>query len=87
MRFFLDANLPSSSKEVVQKYGRVDHARDIGMAGATDGKIIEYATKNKAILVTKDLDFANQYHSLPVRITFWRDNSAIALSLYCKADK
>ncbi len=27
------------------------------MAGATDREILDYASKNKAILVTKDLDF------------------------------
>ena len=59
MRFFLDAKLPTSSKDVVQKYGEVNQARDIGMAGATDREIIEYASKNRAILVTNDLDFAN----------------------------
>jgi predicted nuclease of predicted toxin-antitoxin system len=59
MKFFLDANLPSSSKELFQGYGKVSHARDVGLAGATDKEIIEYASKNKTILVTKDLDFAN----------------------------
>ena len=59
MKFFLDACMPYSSKEIFQKYGEVTHARDIGMTGATDKEIIQYALKNKAILVTKDLDFGN----------------------------
>ena len=59
MKFFLDACMPYSSKEIFQKYGEVTHARDIGMTGATDKAIIQYALKNKAILVTKDLDFGN----------------------------
>ena len=59
MKFFLDATLPSSSKERFKTYGQAEHARDVGMAGATDREILDYASKNKALLVTKDLDFAN----------------------------
>ena len=59
MKFFLDACMPYSSKEISQKYGEGTHARDIGMTGATDKEIILYALKNKAVLVTKDLDFGN----------------------------
>jgi len=59
MKFFLDACMPYSSKEIFQRYGEVSHARDIGMGGAPDKEIIEYASKNKAVLVTKDLDFGN----------------------------
>ena len=59
MKFFLDACMPYSSKEVFKEYGEVEHARDIDLARAPDKEIIEYASKNKAVLVTKDLDFAN----------------------------
>jgi predicted nuclease of predicted toxin-antitoxin system len=59
MRFFLDANMPYSSKDVFKNFGLVNHAGDIGLARATDREIIEYATERKAILVTKDLEFAN----------------------------
>ena len=59
MRFFLDANMPYSSKEVFKNFGQVNHAGDIGLARAADREIIEYVAERKAILVTKDLEFAN----------------------------
>jgi predicted nuclease of predicted toxin-antitoxin system len=59
MRFLLDANLPYSSKEVFKKFGQANHARDVGLARATDREVIEHASEHKAILVTKDLEFAN----------------------------
>lgn len=51
--------MPLSSKEAVQKYGKVSHAKDVGLEESSDKKIIEYSTKNKSILITKDLDFGN----------------------------
>lgn len=59
MRFFLDACMPYSSKEVFKKIGEVEHARDVGLAKAVDKEIIEYASRRKAVLITKDLEFAN----------------------------
>ncbi len=59
MRFLLDANMPYSSKEVFKKFGHVNHAKDVGLARAIDREIIEHALEHKAILVTKDLEFAN----------------------------
>ena len=59
MKFFLDANLPYSSKEVLEKFAEVIHTRDVGLSNASDKEIIDYASKNKLVLVTKDLEFAN----------------------------
>ncbi|MBI2043772.1 DUF5615 family PIN-like protein [Candidatus Pacearchaeota archaeon] len=60
MKFFLDANIPNSSTGIFKELNYdVQHARDIGMANSLDSEIINYSTKNKRILVTKDLDFGN----------------------------
>jgi predicted nuclease of predicted toxin-antitoxin system len=59
MRFFLDANIPYSCKDVFKKYGDVICARDVRLAHATDREIVDYAYKHNAILVTKDLEFGN----------------------------
>jgi len=61
MKFFLDANLPYSSKEIFSKFGRTWHARDVNLQDASDERIFNFAIKNKAILVTKDLEFGNPY--------------------------
>jgi len=36
------------------------HARDIGLARAKDEEIMNYAIKNKYLLITKDLEFGNR---------------------------
>ena len=60
MKFLLDANLPSSSKEIFKKFNyKAEHSREIGLGKSTDEQIIKYAIKNNQILVTKDLDFGN----------------------------
>ena len=61
MKFFLDANMPYSSKEVFKKFGKVQNAKDINLQGALDDEIFDFVIKNKAILVTKDLEFGNPY--------------------------
>lgn len=60
MKFFLDANIPYSSKSVLSNLGHeVIHAKDVGMSFAEDKEIVEYAKSNKSIVITKDLDFGN----------------------------
>lgn len=61
MNFFIDANLPYSSKEVFKTIGRTSHAKDEGLQNASDEKIFNFALKEKAILITRDLEFANPY--------------------------
>lgn len=62
MKFFLDANIPYSAMAVFEELGlEAVHARDAGLGKATDKEIILYAEKNKCILVTKDLEFANPF--------------------------
>lgn len=59
MKFLLDANLPCSIKELFDKRHKVFHLLDIGLSSAEDEEVINWAKKNKAALVTRDLDFAN----------------------------
>jgi len=59
MKCLLDANLPFSAKEVFPDNFNVIHVRDIGLESASDSEIIFWAKKNKAVLFTRDLDFAN----------------------------
>lgn len=59
MKFLLDANMPFSAKEIFSKADKAVHVRDVGLESATDEKIREYAAGTKAVLITRDLDFAN----------------------------
>lgn len=60
MKLFLDENLPASLVESLVKLGfEVEYARYTNLRGADDKKIAEYARKQNAILVTKDLEFGN----------------------------
>ena len=59
MKFILDANMPYSAKKIFQRLDQVIHVRDIGLGGASDNEILERANQEGAILVTRDLDFAN----------------------------
>jgi len=61
MKFFLDANLPYSSKEIFQKLGKTWHARDLKLQNTEDEIIFKSAAKRKAILITRDLEFGNPY--------------------------
>jgi predicted nuclease of predicted toxin-antitoxin system len=60
MRFLIDANMPRSAAELLERY---DHeavdVRDIGMGGAADAAIAVYAQQNRLALVTRDFDFAD----------------------------
>jgi predicted nuclease of predicted toxin-antitoxin system len=73
LKFLLDADMPRSSAKVLQSIGfEVEDVRDIGMRAAKDREIIEYALKNKRIIVTKDTDFGEvlRYPDHPGAIIF-----------------
>lgn len=60
MRFFLDANIPSSSIDVFKAFNHeVIHSREIEMGSSPDIEIVDYATKNNRVLVTKDVGIGN----------------------------
>ena len=73
LQFLLDADMPRSSAKVIRTIGfEVEDVRDIGMRAAKDVEIIEYALKNKMIIVTKDTDFGEvlRYPDHPGAIIF-----------------
>ena len=60
MEFLLDENLPLSFVELLQKAGfATGHVRLIGLQGASDFRIAEYAKNHKLVLITKDLEFGS----------------------------
>ena len=61
MHFLIDENLPRSIGVVFTQLGFVaEHVRDTKqLHGQPDEVIFEYATENKLVIVTRDLNFAN----------------------------
>jgi len=60
VHFLIDADLPRSTKDVVQRYGhQATDVRDIGLANADDPEIAAYAQVQKASLITGDFGFAD----------------------------
>lgn len=59
MKFLIDAQLPPGLARTFVDAGHdAQHVFDIGLHTATDRAILEFATRNSAIIVTKDQDFA-----------------------------
>ncbi len=60
MQFLVDEDLPRSTDELLRQY---DHeaidVRDIGLRGAKDSSIAQYAQENNFCLITGDTDFAD----------------------------
>ncbi len=61
MNFFIDANLPYSTKEIFEEFGKCWHTREVGLQDASDEVILKFAKEKKAILATRDLEFGNPY--------------------------
>jgi predicted nuclease of predicted toxin-antitoxin system len=60
VRFLLDANMPRSSIGVIESRGHVaEHASAVGLGDVDDATLLRYARNSSAILVTRDLDFAD----------------------------
>lgn len=60
MKFFLDENIPISTTDIFIKLNfEVEHCKNSKLRGSIDNKIAEHAKKQKAILVTKDLEFGS----------------------------
>ncbi len=60
MRFLIDADLPRSTKGLLQRYGHdAFDVRDIGLASASDAKIARHAQEHALCLLTGDHDFAD----------------------------
>ena len=59
MKFVLDANIPHSAMNVFAETDEVVHVRAVGLGNARDIDILKYASEKQAVIVTRDLDFAN----------------------------
>ena len=60
MRFLLDANMPRSALALLVQHGHeAEHVKDIGLGNAPDVEIAARACADGAVLVTRDLDFAD----------------------------
>ena len=60
VRFLIDADLPRSTKTLVEKFGHEAlDVRDIGMGSAKDPVIASYAKNHQACLLTGDFGFAD----------------------------
>lgn len=60
MRFLIDADLPRSAKDLIQRYGHeATDVREIGLGSAEDSAIAAYVQVHRICLVTGDFDFAD----------------------------
>lgn len=92
MRFLVDANLPRSLVDLLSRLGHeVEFARDIGMADAPDSAIAARAQKGSAVLLTRDLDFADVRSYPPDRyagiIVFRLSDDAVAGDIVSVAER
>ena len=60
MHFLIDASLPRTVASLLRQLGHeATDVRDAGMRDAPDDAIAEYATRNRLVIITRDLDFAD----------------------------
>ena len=60
MKFFLDENMPLRACDLLHELGfETDHVITLNMRGASDERIAGFARENKAVLVTKDIEFGS----------------------------
>ena len=58
MRFLVDEQLPTALARWIAAQGHLaEHVLEIGLGGAGDAELWQYATRNNAIVITKDMDF------------------------------
>lgn len=59
MRFLVDAQLPTALARWLEAQGHhAEHVVDLNMAGASDSDIWHAAAERRAVIITKDEDFA-----------------------------
>jgi len=60
MRFLVDANMPRATLLLLRACGHTaEHVRDLGLGHAPDHQIAARARATEAVLMTRDLDFAD----------------------------
>jgi predicted nuclease of predicted toxin-antitoxin system len=66
MKFVIDEDLPRSTGEFLQTLSHsVFDIRDVGLRGASDNTVYQFAQKHHAVLVSADLGFANILYFQP----------------------
>jgi predicted nuclease of predicted toxin-antitoxin system len=59
VNILIDAQLPPSLARMLMSAGhQARHVREVGLRNATDRTIWDYAVRERAVIVTKDEDFA-----------------------------
>jgi predicted nuclease of predicted toxin-antitoxin system len=62
VNFIIDAQLPPALARWLTSQGQVaTHVFDLGFNAADDSLIWQYALTNKAVIITKDEDFADRW--------------------------
>jgi len=61
MRFLVDADLPYSLIEIISEHGHEAISVRDTLGSATDEEVFNYANRNKCIIITRDLGFAEDF--------------------------
>ena len=68
MKFLLDANLPRAAQMALRECGHEAlHVRDLGLGDASDDAIAAAALNARAVLASRDLDFADVRRFDPIQ--------------------
>ena len=60
LKVLVDEDLPRSSAALLQSLGiNTIDVRDVGLKGASDAEVFEYAQKEERIIITRDVEFGN----------------------------
>ena len=66
MNFLVDQNLPSLLAEWIKAHGHdAQHVRALGLANASDRDISALARTQNAVIITRDVDFAQLAQTSP----------------------
>jgi predicted nuclease of predicted toxin-antitoxin system len=66
VRFLIDADLPYSLERLIIAHGHdALHVRDVGLGGASDATIADFARTERYAILTGDFDFADIRHYPP----------------------
>ena len=67
MKFIVDAQLPPALAQCLARLGHeAEHVANVGLLGADDRSIRQYAAKHNLVVITKDEDFTSSL--------FWQKN-------------
>jgi len=84
VRFLVDAQLPPRlARALVEAGHQAEHVEDVGLRHGKDPEIWEYATRQQAVIVTKDEDFVDRFrrHAAGPAIVWLRVGNAANAAL------